>query len=36
MNVVKENIEVRIYPAKADMNDKCEKIVNISAVESNI
>ena len=36
MNVVKENIEVRIYPAKADMNDKCEKIVNIGAVESNI
>ena len=36
MNVVKENIEVRIYPAKAQRNDKGEKIVNISAVESNI
>ena len=36
MNVVKENIEVRIYPSKADRNDKGEKIVNISAVESNI
>ena len=36
MNVVKENIEVRIYPAKADKDDKGEKIVNISAVESNI
>ena len=35
-NVVKENIEVRIYPAKAQRNDKGEKIVNISAVESNI
>ena len=36
MNVVKENIEVRIYPAKADKNDKGEKIANIGDIEFNI
>ena len=36
MKVIRENIEVRIYPAKADKNDKGEKIANIESIESNI
>ena len=36
MKVVNKNYEVRIYPSKADKNDKGEKIVNINKIESNI
>ena len=36
MMIVKKNIEVRIYPAKADFNDNGEKIVSINKIESNI
>ena len=36
MKVVNKNIEVRIYPSKADKNDKREKIVSINKIESNI
>ena len=36
MKFIRENIEVRIYPAIADKNDKGEKIANIDAIESNI
>ena len=36
MMIVKKNIEVRIYPAKADFNDNSEKIVSINKIESNI
>ena len=36
MKVVNKNIKVRIYPSKADKNDKGEKIVSINKIESNI
>ena len=36
MKVVNKNIKVRIYPSKADKNDKGEQIVSINKIESNI
>ena len=36
MKIVKKNIEVKIYPTKADFNDNGEKIVSINKIESNI
>ena len=36
MKTVKKNLEVRIYPAKAEKNDKGEKLANISKIDSNI
>ena len=36
MKVVNKNIKVRIYPSKADKNDKGENIVSINKIESNI
>jgi len=36
MKVVNKNIKVRIYPSKADKNDKRENIVSINKIESNI
>ena len=36
MKVVNKYIKVRIYPSKADNNDKGEKIVSINKIESNI
>ena len=36
MKVVNKNYCVRIYPSKADMNDKGENIVSINKIESNI
>ena len=36
MKVVKKNLKIRIYPSKADMNDKGDKIVSMAAIDSNI
>jgi len=36
MNTIKKNLEIRIYPAIAEKNDKGEKLANISKIESNI
>ena len=36
VNLVKKNIEVRIFPAKMDCNDNGEKIASINKIESNI
>jgi putative transposase len=36
MKVVKKNIKIRIYPSKADKNDKGDKIVSIDKIDSNI
>ena len=36
MKVVNKNFVVRIYPSKADKNDKGEKIVSIDKIESHI
>ena len=36
MKIVRKNIEIRIYPTKADFNDNGEKIVSINKIESNI
>jgi len=36
MKVVNKNIKVRIYPSKADKNDKGENIVSINKIESNM
>ena len=36
VNLVKKNIEVRIFPAKMDRNDNGEKIASINKIESNI
>ena len=36
MKVVNKNIKVRIYPSKADKNDKGENIVSINKIKSNI
>ncbi|WP_305555848.1 hypothetical protein [Methanobrevibacter sp. V74] len=30
---VNKNLKIRIYPSKADFNDKDEKIVSISKIE---
>ena len=36
VNLVKKNIEVRIFPGKMDCNDNGEKIASINKIESNI
>ena len=36
MKVVNKNFRVRIYPSRADRNDKGEKIASINKIESNI
>ena len=36
MKVVKKNLKIRIYPSKADKNDKGEKIVSKDKIDSNI
>ena len=36
MKTVKKNLVIRIYPAKAEENDKGEKLANIDKIESNI
>ena len=36
MNTIKKNLEIRMYPAIAEKNDKGEKLANISKIESNI
>ena len=36
MKTVKKNLEVRIYPAKAEKNDKGEKLANKDKMDSNI
>ena len=36
VNLVKKNIEVRIFPSKMDRNDNGEKIASINKIESNI
>ena len=36
MKVVKKNIKIRIYPSKADKNDKGDKIVSMDKIDSNI
>ena len=36
MKVVNKHFRVRIYPSRADRNDKGEKIVSINKIESNI
>ena len=36
MKVVNKNLKIRIYPSKADTNDKGEKIVSMTAIDSNI
>ena len=36
MKVVNKNYEVCIYPSMVDKNDKCENIVSINKIESNI
>ena len=36
VNLVKKNIEVRIFPGKMDRNDNGEKIASINKIESNM
>ena len=36
LKVVKKNLKIRIYPSKADKNDKGDKIVSVEGIDSNI
>ena len=36
MKVVKKNLKIRIYPSKANMNDKGDKIATMDEIDSNI
>lgn len=36
MRFVNKNLKIRIYPSKADKNDKGDKIVSMAKIDSNM